>query len=115
MKIDVLLLADGFEKFLDMCLEYYGLDPFHCFRSPQDDWNSICICLLKEEWEKVCLTLLKDTVKPIINTWNHMIISNQVNTSYISKQRIYTTGQWVNILLTVSLNGKIKEKLRDLM
>ena len=31
---DVLLLADVFEKFIDVCLEYYGLDPCHYFSSP---------------------------------------------------------------------------------
>ena len=34
LKKDVLLLTDVFEKFIDMCLEYYGLDPCHYFSSP---------------------------------------------------------------------------------
>ena len=33
-KIDVLLLADAFEKFISACLEYYGLDPCYHFSSP---------------------------------------------------------------------------------
>ena len=33
IKTDVLLLADVFEKVIDVCLEYYGLDPCHYFRS----------------------------------------------------------------------------------
>ena len=31
---DVLLLANVFEKFIDMCLKYYRLDPCHYFSSP---------------------------------------------------------------------------------
>ena len=31
---DVLLLADVFEKFIDTCLKFYGLDPCHYFSSP---------------------------------------------------------------------------------
>ena len=34
LKADNLLLADVFEKFISACLEYYGLDPCHCFSSP---------------------------------------------------------------------------------
>ena len=33
LKKDVLLLADVFEKFIDTCLKYYGLDPCHYFSS----------------------------------------------------------------------------------
>ena len=62
LKSDVLLLADVLEKFISMRLEYYGLEPCHY--------------LLKKEGEEVFLTLLKDTVKSIINTWNHMITIN---------------------------------------
>ena len=41
MKTDVLLLADVFEKFIDMCLEYYGLDPCHYFSSPGLSWYAM--------------------------------------------------------------------------
>ena len=34
LKTDVLLLADVFEKFINIYLDYYGLDPCHCFSSP---------------------------------------------------------------------------------
>ena len=33
LKKDVLLLADVFEKFIDTCLKFYGLDPWHYFSS----------------------------------------------------------------------------------
>ena len=35
LKTDVLLLADVFEKFIDICLKYYGLDPCHYCSSPE--------------------------------------------------------------------------------
>ena len=31
LKTDVLLLTGVFEKFINTCLEYYGLDPCHYF------------------------------------------------------------------------------------
>ena len=34
LKTDVLLLADVFEKFINTCLDYYGLDSCHYFSSP---------------------------------------------------------------------------------
>ena len=33
LKKDVLLQADVFEKFIDMCLKFYKLDPCHYFSS----------------------------------------------------------------------------------
>ena len=41
IKTDVLLLADFFEKFINTCLEYYGLDTCHCFSSPGLSWNAM--------------------------------------------------------------------------
>ena len=40
-KTDVLLLCDVFEKFIDVCLEYYDLDPCHYFSSPGLAWNAM--------------------------------------------------------------------------
>ena len=40
-KKDVLLLADVFEKFIDACLKYYGLDPCHYFSSPGLSWDAM--------------------------------------------------------------------------
>ena len=34
LKKDVLLLTDVFEKLIDTCINYYGLDPCHYFSSP---------------------------------------------------------------------------------
>ena len=38
---DVLLLVDVFEKFIDMCLKYYGLNPCHYFSSPGLSWDAM--------------------------------------------------------------------------
>ena len=40
-KKDVLLLADVFEKFIDMCLKYYGLDTCHYFSSHGLSWDAM--------------------------------------------------------------------------
>ena len=40
-KKDVLLLADVFEKFIDMCLKFYRLDPCHYFSSPGLSWDAM--------------------------------------------------------------------------
>ena len=41
LKTDILLLADVFEKFIGLCLEYYGLDPYHSFSSPGLSWDAM--------------------------------------------------------------------------
>ena len=41
LKPDVLLLADVFEKFICMCLKYYGLDPCSYFSSPGLRWDGM--------------------------------------------------------------------------
>ena len=40
LKTDILLLP-VFEKFIGTGLEYYGLDPCHCFSSPGLTWYAI--------------------------------------------------------------------------
>ena len=41
LKNDVLLLTDVFEKFIDTCLKFYGLDPCHYFSSPGLSWDAM--------------------------------------------------------------------------
>ena len=41
LKTDVLLLADVFEKFIDTCLDYYGLDSCHYFSSLGLSWDAM--------------------------------------------------------------------------
>ena len=41
LKTDALLLTDLFEKFITTCLDYYRLDPYHYFSSPQLSWDAM--------------------------------------------------------------------------
>ena len=41
LKTNVLLLADVFEKFINTCLEYFGLDLCHYFSSPGLSWDAM--------------------------------------------------------------------------
>ena len=41
LKTDVLLLADVFEKFIETCLDYHGLDPCHYFSTPGLSWAAM--------------------------------------------------------------------------
>ena len=41
LKNDVLLLTDVFEKFIDTCLKFYGLDPCHYFSFPGLSWDAM--------------------------------------------------------------------------
>ena len=41
LKTDVLLLCDVFEKFIDVYLKYYKLDPCHYFSIPGLAWDAI--------------------------------------------------------------------------
>ena len=64
LKKDVLLLGDLSEKFIDICLKFYRLDPCHYFSSPGLSWDTMlkmigvklekyltwtCICLLEKD------------------------------------------------------------------
>lgn len=40
LRSDVSLLADVFEKFRDICLNYYNLDPAHFYTSPGLSWQA---------------------------------------------------------------------------
>ena len=41
LKTDVSLLADVFEKFINTCLDYYGLDPCYYFSCPGLSWDTM--------------------------------------------------------------------------
>ena len=41
LKTDVFLLDDIFEKLINTCVEYYGLDPCHYISSPGLSWDAM--------------------------------------------------------------------------
>ena len=38
---DIFALADVFEKFIDTCFKFYGLNPCHYFSSPGLNWDAM--------------------------------------------------------------------------
>ena len=98
LKADVLLLADVFEKFINTCLDYYGLDPCHYFNSPGLSWDAmlkmtgieldlisdIDMQLFIEKGMRGGISyILKDITKQIINARKVMIVVMKVNTLLI--------------------------------
>ena len=41
LKNDVLLLAEVFEKFINIYLNFYKIDPSHYFSSPELSWDAM--------------------------------------------------------------------------
>ena len=53
-KLDVLILADVFENFRDLCSKHYEIDPAYCYSSPGLSWNAgIELDLLTDEDIKI--------------------------------------------------------------
>ena len=47
LKKYVLLSADVYQRFIDTCLKYYGLDPCHYFSAPGLSWDA------KNDWYRI--------------------------------------------------------------
>ena len=107
LKTDVLLLADVFEKFINTCLEYYGLDPCQYFRSPELSWNAMLkvtgielevisdndmYLFIEKEIRGYISYIAKDIVKQAI-TRQIMTVVKKVNLLFIYMQTIYMAGQ----------------------
>ena len=43
MKSDVILLADVFEEFSDMCFKYFNLDPKNYYTAPGYAWDALLL------------------------------------------------------------------------
>ena len=97
LKTDVLLLAVVFENFVNTCLEDYGLDLCHYFSSPRLTSNAVLkmtgielelisgikMYLFIEKGMRAGISYItKRYVKQVINTCNHMMLMNELNTFY---------------------------------
>ena len=108
LKIDVLLLADIFEKFIKTYLNYYGLDACHYFSSPGLSWDAM-LKMTGIELELISDTdmhlfiekgmrggisyIAKRHTKQIINTQKIMIVAKKVCLLCIWIEIICMVGQ----------------------
>ena len=84
LKTDVLLLADVFEKFINTCLDYYGLDPCHYFSSPGLSWNTM-------------LKITRIELELIADIDMHLFIDERMRggVSYIAKRRSKANNKYI--------------------
>ena len=77
LKKDVLLSADVFEKFIDACLKFYGLDPSHYFSSPGLSWDAM-------------LNMIGVKLEKISDTGKYLFIETALNggISHIAKSML---------------------------
>ena len=103
LEADVSLLTDVFEKFIDICWEYYGLDIWHYFSSPGLSWDAMiimteielncfsdnCIDLLYEKLLGGCISYIaKKHSKPNNKCMKSFDDNKLSNVSYIWMQII---------------------------
>ena len=84
-KKDVLLLTDVFEKFIDTCLKYYGLDPCHYFSSSGLSWDAM-------------LKMTNIELEKISDIDKYLFIKKGLRggTSYIAKRYAKTNNKYLN-------------------
>ena len=85
LKKDILLLADVFEKFIDTCLKYSGLDPCHFFSSPGLSWDAM-------------LKLTDIKLEKISDIGKYLIIEKGLSggISYIAKRYAKANKKYLN-------------------
>ena len=84
IKTDVLLLADVFEKFINTCLEYYGLDPCQHFSSTGLSWHAM-------------FKMTETELELISDIDMHLFIEKEMRggTSYIAKRHSKANNKYM--------------------
>ena len=79
-----MLLADIFDKFIDTCLDYYGLDPCHYFSSTVLSWDSM-------------LAMTRTKLELFSYIYMHLFIENGTSSgiSYIAKRHSKATNKYI--------------------
>ena len=115
-----MLLTDVFEKFINTCLEYYGLVPCHYFSGPGLSWDSmlkipkveleitsdIDMYLFVEKGMRGGISYIAKRFSKASNKYIPSYDDNKPSKYiiYLDSSNLYV-GQRVNIYLTVNLNG----------
>ena len=119
-KTDVLLLTDVFEKFVNTCLEYYGLVSCHYFSGHGLSWDSmlkipeveleitsdIDMYLFVEKGMRGGISYIAKRYSKASNKYIQSYDDNKPSKYiiYLDSSNLYV-GQRVNIYLIVNLNG----------
>ena len=84
LKKDVLFLTDVFEKFIDTCFKFYGLEPCHYFSSPGLSWDAI-------------LKVAGVKLEKISDTNKYFFIEKGLNggISYIAKRYVKANNEYM--------------------
>ena len=88
LKKDVLLLANVFEKFIDICLKFYKLDPCHYFCSPGLSWDAM-------------LKMTGVKLEKILNIDMYLFIEKGLRggISYIAKKYSEANNKYMKIMI----------------
>ena len=100
---DVLLLADVFEKFRDVCLKNYGLDPAHYYTAPGLAWDAML------KMTKINLELLSDVDMLLMIEkgirGGISIISNRYGKANNKYMKEYNKKELIKFLIYLDVNN----------
>ena len=106
MITDVLLLADVFEEFRNMSLNFYKLDPTHYYTSPSLSWDA-CLKMTKQELELITdidiYQFVESGIRGGISTITHRYA--KANNKYMKTYNKAVKSSYINYLDANNLYG----------